>query len=369
MFFVVLALSAHAVPAAETEPAWPRVPAGVEYVHRRIGAVPWAIHVVKVDRSQSNLGFATALGQGRICGLETVRGQVAGLGGKFGRPVAAVNGDFFVIRPGPYQGDPTGLHIVNGELVSASRGSAFWIDVQGRPRIGEVHTKICVTGPKGFAVTVGLNQQCGDDEAVLFTQTFGESTRTSGCTDIVLEPDGDATLPLQIGGTYRRRVAAVRAGGDTPLGRGVMMLSLGAKKAAALAALAEGDVVEVSVSSSPDLAGVRTAVGGGEILIQDGKVRSWQGRLPRHPRTAIGFNSGHVFLVVVDGRQAGLSAGMTYAELAGLMAELGCTEAMNLDGGGSSTLWLGGCVMNEPSDGRERAVANSLILVDTAAGQ
>jgi len=54
---------------------------------------------------------------------------------------------------------------------------------------------------------------------------------------------------------------------------------------------------------------------------------------------------------------------MTFPELAGLMEEIGCTDAVNLDGGGSSTMWLGGRVMNQPSDGRERPVANSLIVV------
>lgn len=64
------------------------------------------------------------------------------------------------------------------------------------------------------------------------------------------------------------------------------------------------------------------------------------------------------------GRQKGLSDGMTFHELAELARRLGCTEALNLDGGGSSTLWLGGQVMNSPSDGRERLVANALLLVE-----
>ena len=66
---------------------------------------------------------------------------------------------------------------------------------------------------------------------------------------------------------------------------------------------------------------------------------------------------------MVDGRQEALSIGMNYTELSSLMLRLGCTEAMNLDGGGSSTLWLGGCVMNSPSDGRQRPVANGLVVM------
>jgi len=55
--------------------------------------------------------------------------------------------------------------------------------------------------------------------------------------------------------------------------------------------------------------------------------------------------------------------GMNLEELANLMKDLGCTDAMNLDGGGSSTFWLDGKVMNSPSDKHERTVANALVIV------
>jgi len=70
-----------------------------------------------------------------------------------------------------------------------------------------------------------------------------------------------------------------------------------------------------------------------------------------------------LFLVVVDGRQAGLSVGMTFPELAGYMAGLGCDEAVNLDGGGSASMWVLGQVVSSPSEGRERTGANALVLV------
>jgi len=83
----------------------------------------------------------------------------------------------------------------------------------------------------------------------------------------------------------------------------------------------------------------------------------------RHPRTAIGWNSKYYFFVEVDGRQKRLSAGMTLDELTGLLEELGCENGMNLDGGGSATLWCLGKVRNSPCDGRERELANSLVAV------
>lgn len=88
----------------------------------------------------------------------------------------------------------------------------------------------------------------------------------------------------------------------------------------------------------------------------------------RHPRTAVGLadNGETLVLVVVDGRREGEASGMSLLELANLMQGLGCRDALNLDGGGSSEMALRDPktgqlqVVNHPSDGRERAVANVL---------
>ena len=82
----------------------------------------------------------------------------------------------------------------------------------------------------------------------------------------------------------------------------------------------------------------------------------------RHPRTAAGFDADArtLILAVVDGRSSA-SAGMTCVELGELMADLGAHDALNLDGGGSSTMWVSGLgVVNDPSDGNERTTANHL---------
>jgi exopolysaccharide biosynthesis protein len=86
----------------------------------------------------------------------------------------------------------------------------------------------------------------------------------------------------------------------------------------------------------------------------------------RHPRTALGWNDRYFYLVTVDGRQPRRSVGMTLEELARYLVSLGCREAMNLDGGGSTMMWVGDGVVNSPSDGEERAVANALILLRKA---
>ncbi|MBN1817959.1 MAG: phosphodiester glycosidase family protein [Sedimentisphaerales bacterium] len=344
----------------------PNVPPGMEYIHRRAGDAPWAIHIVKVSRSRKEFRIVTSLAKKQVFGLETVQEQVRSLPKEWGKPVLAVNGDFFVIRPGPYQGDPTGLHIIRGELTSLSKGASFWIDRDSQPHIGEVYGRLRITGPGGFDVNASLNEQCSDNETVLYTPALGPSTRTSECQEYILAA-AEATqwLPLRMGQSYNAQIKTVHGKGNAGIPPDAMVLSIGSTLAAGLPALPVGANLRIVTTCSPDLDGVQTAIGGGPILIQDGKARTWTGNQPRHPRTVLGYNKECIFFVVVDGRQEGLSIGMNYPELTSLMTELGCTDVINLDGGGSSTLWLDGHIMNRPSDGRERAVANSLILLQS----
>ncbi len=111
-------------------------------------------------------------------------------------------------------------------------------------------------------------------------------------------------------------------------------------------------------------------IGGGQIILRAGKAISFTGALgkARHPRTVVGVDKSgsRLTLFVVDGRQMKLSIGMTLTELSKEMLQLGCEDALNLDGGGSTTLVYREAatnklkVMNSPSDGKERAVADVL---------
>ena len=113
------------------------------------------------------------------------------------------------------------------------------------------------------------------------------------------------------------------------------------------------------------------AISGESMLVMGGQVIPDLNAVDLHPRSAVGYsrNGRYFYLVVVDGRQPHYSEGMTLQELAELMIKLGAQYAMNLDGGGSSTLVVEGAdgsprVLNSPIDnyipGRERPVANHL---------
>ena len=176
-------------------------------------------------------------------------------------------------------------------------------------------------------------------------------------------------MPIRAGETYICQVREVRENGDTPLHPQRMVLSLSSELLNRVPKVKRGEVVKLSLQTSPNLAGVKTAIGGGPALVTGGKAHEWNFGLleiresMRHPRTAVGWNDKFIFLVEVDGRQGGLSAGMTYAEIADYMVKLGCTEALNLDGGGSATMWVYGQTVNSPSKGFDRGMANALVLI------
>lgn len=349
-----------AVPKQKPAPPPKAAHPGVEYAHERVASKPWSIHVIKLDLRE-RFRFHAALGKGKVYGLGRLTAMIQAAPRSLGTPVAAINADFYHIRRGPYQGDPIGLHILEGELVSLPSSLSFWLDKAGKPHIAAVTSKMTVQLPREAAGPVGLNQARADAAAVLYTPRLGDSTRTTGGVELVLSPaDRSNWLPLRVGRAYSARIAQIRREGNTRIPANRLVLSFGPKRK--LPELEVGWRVTIRTALSRDLSGVKTALGGGPLLVKGGKVVQKDVKGPRHPRTAIGYNDTHLVLAEVDGRQKGLSVGMRLHELGDLMKRHGCTKAMNLDGGGSSTMWYGGRVVNSPSDGRERSLSNALIV-------
>ena len=134
------------------------------------------------------------------------------------------------------------------------------------------------------------------------------------------------------------------------------------------------------IGSSSDYAAykdqIQEAVGGSVYLVKDGKsvvTSAADYYNSRHSRTCVGITAeGKVVLMVLDGRQEPFSAGGSAEELAQIMLDAGCVTAINLDGGGSTTFVAKQegsntlTVVNRPSDGYERSVSSSLMVVSTA---
>ena len=352
------------------------VAAGLDYGNESVTDVPWSIHVVRVDRTVPANSLQSLHAQGRAVGLSPLSEQLQWLPTTLGTPMAAVNGDFYQ-RERAFQGDPRGLQIVQGELLSAPKGGvAFWLDGSGSPWTTNVTPHLQITWPDGRATAFGLNEERPPGNLVLFTPALGASTHTTDGEEWILGPaENGPWLPLQLNQTYSAKVLATRSTGNTPLAPGLLVLSAGPQLAKTLPRLETNAILRIATASAPVVADAQVAIGGGPVLVRAGKPQplprptgsaeayEFSSMTERHPRTAVGWNQRYLFLVEVDGRQKGLSVGMTLAELARYLVSLGCDEAMNLDGGGSATLWCDGRVRNKPCDGRERPVANSLVVV------
>lgn len=370
-------LGAAALRAAPPEMA--EVEPGVAYANDRIRSKPWSIHIARVEREPSRFTVITTHANGAAVGLTTLSEQIKSVSPKDGRPVAGVNGDFYLRDRSPYAGDPRGLQIVSGEVISAPNGGVcFWMDPAGEPHSAHVVSKFKVTWPDGRTTPVGLNEPLRGGGAVLYSPALGASTRyTNGLELVLAKVDGEPWLPLTIGREFSGRVRQVNPAGNSPLTPEVMVLSLGRQLSGLASAVKPGDVLKISTASSPDLAGVQFAIGGGPRLVEKG--RALKQKMPedghgalayelrsifeRHPRSAIGWNKKYFYLIEVDGRQKNLSIGMTLDELGEYLAKLGCDEVMSLDGGGSAMFWVNGRIANKPCDGWERAVANAVVVV------
>lgn len=350
---------------------------GITYTNDRVARVPWSIHIVKADRAGGLFELQSVHAQGAAVGLARLSDQIRLADSAAGTPVAAINGDFYQ-RERALAGDPRGLQIVNGELISAPVGApCFWITAFGAPRATNVNSLFELVWPNGQKTEFGLNSERQAGGVVLYTAAVGTSTHTSGGREIVLERAGEKPwLPLKVGEQYEARVREVRNKGDSEVEPTTLVLSIGPVALRTAPAVKAGDIVKISTATMPNLWGCKSAIGGGPVLVHagvaqktpkaDSEAYQFKSMSERHPRSAVGWNSQNFFLIEVDGRQK-FSVGMTLDELGVYMRKLGCDEAISLDGGGSATLWYHGKVQNSPCDGHERDIANALVLVKKKA--
>ena len=279
--------------------------------------------------------------------------QAAPLSRQAERAVAAVNGDFFDINN---SNAPEGVGIRNGHLVKSGQGRAVGIDAAG---VGSVMETFFEGTLNGSHKVTQLNSARIDVNGIgVFNPLWGSYSRAravQGATDtaeVIVRDDV---------------VESVGAPSDKPVtGYALVGRDQGAQT---LKALEPGDRVEVAYTNrTSDGSKPETAIGGRQLLVKDGKNVAPTD--PLHPRTAVGFSQDgkKMVLLTVDGRQGAYLPGMNLRDLADAMIELGAHNALNLDGGGSSTMLAREPgttelkVVNTPSDGGERPIPNGLAL-------
>jgi|tagenome__1003787_1003787.scaffolds.fasta_scaffold20981265_1 hypothetical protein len=271
--------------------------------------------------------------------------------------VAGVNGDFYDIG---YTGAPLGLgkDRQRGLLHARADGwnNAFFIDSHGRAGIDDLPMTATVVHHPELRIT-NLNSPFVAPGGIgVYTPGWG---RTAGYRVTQGQRRHVRAVIVRHGRVVRNRhklSADKRIRGRLLIGRG--------GGAASLRALAGGTRIRIH----PALHGhPQMAISGNRVLIQDGLIKAVDDRVMA-PRTAVGVESetGVILLLVIDGRSTA-SRGYTMVELANLMAELGADEALNLDGGGSSTMVTENeqrriAVRNRPADGFERRVSNAIAV-------
>ena len=349
-------------PAPAAGPGGVAIAPGLTLRHVDDPTGPWAIDVLEADltacwRAVALKAAGQAIGRERTSALARALADTGGVmvGG-------AVNADFFRFDP---PGVPTGPHLSAGRLiVGPGSRPAVWFTDDGTPLIGALSAGgRAVLGGDTVALS-GWNRPDGGGAQLVDAHWGAAVSRPAGGLAVVL---GGADGAVQ---AVEGEAASVPVPVD-----GVVLLVDSLARRRLDPRLAPGAPASWRVDLSP--AGAVEAVGGFPVLVRDSQVvagldeAGGRGFGPvRHPRTAIAVaaRGSRLLLVTVDGRREGWSAGMTLAELADLLRSLGATEALNLDGGGSTTMVASRsgrlAVVNRPSDATgERPVGNALAVV------
>ena len=352
---------------------------GVWHLAFTSGRPDEVVHVGLIERGSPHR-LRTMLSNGRIAGPQPRTERTSEMCRRM-RCLLAVNGDFFTDAGMPVGGlidesRPLRSPIASRPQFSIARNGALHIGSLGfvtslttyHPRFSGLLRSGVSAEPRTTAVH-GVNVTRAADRIVLYTPHFGPTTETSGGIELIARVKAPAGH-LRTGQTTIELISS-RSGGSSIPSDGVVLSGHG-QGAATLAALwqevtngkAERRAV-LQVTASPDAV---QSVAGRPVLVRNGE-RATDSESVRDSRTMIGWNGrGDLLLVTVDGKQPGRSVGMSVIEGANLMRAFGVVDALNLDGGGSTTFVLRGRVLNRPSTSshRERAVAVGVAIVPAA---
>jgi len=326
---------------------------------------PWRIHVLEVDPGRVDVRVVHA--RDAAIGTETTTGLARRHGA-----LAAINGGYFAMK-GLLAGDSQGVLKIDGVLLSEpDRGRAGVGFYREGKRTQSVFGRLSFRGEvrlgNGRRLTLdGLNRHRGEGEVILYSPEFHRTTLT----------DGKGAEIVVRGG----RIVSIREGeGSAKIPADGFVISAGRGRTEAVTPLLRvGEEISVVTELLPLLPDPDHGWEKADLILGGGPLLLFAGRrieepeeesisqaffYSRHPRTAVGKRSdGTLLLVTVDGRQPRQSVGMSLPELTDLFLELEAVFAVNLDGGGSTTMTVGGETVNVPSTaGGDRANGDALLL-------
>ncbi len=337
---------------------------------------PNRVHIVTVDRLRSE--YKLKVGWPQKQRNYTARQTVSTIASLYDAPpahdvVAAVNASFFGTVP-----SITGAAASDGEMLDQpdSNYETFLFGPTRLPMIradiGHVNGKL--TFADGSSTTLHSYNKARDaDTIVAYTPQWAPTTGTiDEGVEVML---ADVSYPMRSDKAVAGVVTAIETGAASvnnaiPAG-GMVLSAVGTPVATITSKVQAGDRLTMFFDTSDGRwNNADMAITGIGWLLDNGAANTanwakYAYSTQRHPRTALAWNDEHLYLMVCDGRCNGI-VGMTFQEMADfLIGTLGATDAVNLDGGGSSTMWVNGQVRNLPSDncGTERAVGNAILLV------
>ena len=356
-------------------------------VHRRVvvNSGPWRLNVLEIDLRRSDISIRGVKGNDVFAAREKLTSMVERYKGP-GQVVAAVNTDFFDLKTGESENNVVIEGMMSkGVTLSDSphdkfdaRHSQLGIDWKNRAFVERFALDAKLVHAGRSARLDGINYRPPyPSSIVLFLRNAGDSS----------PPDRThqnyVYLPVKL---VRRKMnemsfraaGAIQEGGSASTSTGGVLVANGRRRDELPAIAKRGCIISIVADLAPDHGDLRTVVGGWPVIVNDGKsVAEYsdivEGTFPRfdgrNPRTAAGVSQdgSTLYLVTVDGRRP-TDAGMTLTELAKVMMQLGAHEAMNFDGGGSTTMVIEGKIVNRPSDqAGERPVGSALLIVSGSA--
>ncbi len=334
---------------------------------------PYAVNVLIVDLRASNLSIESF----RPIGLVRTSEQAMRNEKNGHKVVGAINADFFSFKTGW----PVNNQIQNGEFVfgTQTQRSHFVLDEKNKPHIERTSFEGWFRTSKGKTYTISGVNDVHKTDAIILHNSYSDTATSSvaGGKTIFLSlinPHWSVcdTMRMLVQGSGSVDLAHI------PLGKAAFWIGNGPQVSSAASEILDGDTLLVYAGTYPALGHAKTALGGVGMIISGGKPVSDSTNVQektnftfltaRHPRTFVGFDrdSTKLYLCVVDGRQQ-KSIGMNFHEMADFLLSIGVWNAVNFDGGGSTTMVVQGKIVNSPSDATgERPVANSLQIIDTS---